>query len=248
MLKLRWFDLLYNMPNSRQHVHPTPTLLSFVALCGQCELGMMEPELRALTLQVNDMSGTAAVDSDDYDDIWSCPQAAKESCRRRTRRVVRSAVRDCDLLTLRRVLSDVDLVNAALSDTLSSSALAYAARCGHLEVVEVLVDLPGCHIDRVDRAKRSALDEAISGWAAADGRQQQHDCARRYRIVRRLLAAGTRSLSRQVLDVVLSSALDSGTGQHFVRKLVQVRHKLNFHFDDVFAVLYYRRIAQPQSY
>jgi len=154
-------------------------------------------------------------------------------------------VRDGDLLTLRRVLADVDLLNAALSDALSSSALAFAARCGHIDVVELLVGLPGCHVDRVDRTKRSALDEAISAWAAAatataaaaaDGQRQQHDCARRYRIVRRLLAAGARSLSRQVLDVVLASALHSGTGQHFVWKLVKVKTRAEFYLD-IFAVL-----------
>ena len=173
----------------------------------------------------------AGGESSVVDDDSSSFQRAVESCRGRTRRLLRSAVRDRDVLTLRRVLADVnvgDLVNAALSDALSCSVLAYAVRCGYLEVVEALLDLPGCH---VDATKRSALDEAIGAWAAAaafDGRR--HDCAKRYRIVRRLLVAGTRSLSRQALDVVLSSSLDGGSGQHFVRKLVKVK-QADFRFN-----------------
>jgi len=159
-------------------------------------------------------------------------RAVVEPCPRgRTRRLLRSAVRERDVLALRRLLADVNLVNVAVSDALSSSALAYAARCGYLEVVEALVDHPGCRVDHVDRARRSALDDAIGAWAAAaaaaavDGQVRQHDCARRYRIVRRLLAAGTRSLSREALDVVLASALKNAgaAGQHFVRKLVKVK-------------------------
>jgi len=138
-------------------------------------------------------------------------------------------VRDCDVLTLRRLLADVDVnddvVNAALSNAVPCSALAYAARCGYLEVVETLVDMPGCLIDGVDRTKRSALDEAIGAWAAAaldgDGRCQ-HNCSKRQSVVRRLLAAGARSLSRPALDVLLSSALDDDDGQQFTRKLVKV--------------------------
>ena len=177
--------------------------------------------------QDNDMSSAGAGECSlvNDDDGWS----SSRSCHGRMRRLLRSAVRDRDVLTLRRLFASVDvgdLVNAALSDALSSSALAYAARCGYLDVVDALVDLPGCHVDRVDKTRRSALDEAIGAWAAAaaalDG-QRQHDCAKRYRIVRRLLAAGTRSLSRQALDLVLSSALDTGSGQHFVRKLVKVK-------------------------
>jgi len=141
-------------------------------------------------------------------------------------------VRDGDVLTLRRLLSDVDhhgVVNCALSDAVPCSALSYAARCGYPEIVDTLVDMPGCQIDGVDRTKRSALDEAIGGWAAAaldadGGRQQDCSTGKRCRIVRRLLAAGARSLSRPALDVVLSSALhDDDNGQQFTRKLVTVR-------------------------
>jgi len=134
------------------------------------------------------------------------------------------------VLTLRQLLNDVhmdDVINAALSDAMPCSALAYAARCGYLDVVEALVDMPDCQIDRLDRTKRSAVDEAISGWAtsALDGAgRRQHDRGKRYRIVRRLLAAGARSLSRPALDAVLSSALHTaGSGQQFVRKLVKVK-------------------------
>ena len=161
--------------------------------------------------------------------INSSSSSAVESCRqRRTRRLLRSAVRDRDVLTLRRLLDDVeinDVMNASLSDVMSCSALAYAARCGYLEVVEALIDMPGCHVDRVDRTKRSAIDEAIGAWAAAaldGGGRRQHDSGRRYRIVRRLLAAGARSLSRPALDAVLSAALNGDRGRQFVRKLVKV--------------------------
>ena len=165
-------------------------------------------------------------------DVNSCSTSSRavESCRlRATRRLLRSAVRDRDVHTLRQLFDDVninDVMNVAISDAMSWSALAYAARCGYLEVVEALIDMPGCHIDRVDRAKRSAVDEAIGAWAAAaldgDG-QRQHDRGKRYRIVRRLLAAGARSLSRPALDAVLSSALDCDNGQQFVCKLVKVK-------------------------
>jgi len=165
------------------------------------------------------------------DDVNSStsPRTA-ESCRQRTtRRLLRSAVRDRDVLTLRRLLADVDVndvMNAALSNAMSCSALAYAARCGYLEVVETLIDMPGCHIDNTDRTTRSALDEAIGAWAAAaldDASRRQHDCGKRYRIVRRLLAAGARSLSRPALDVVLSSALNEDNGKQFARKLAKVK-------------------------
>jgi len=147
------------------------------------------------------------------------------SRQRTTRRLLRSAVRDRDLATLRRLLADVDVINAALSDAVSCTALAYAVRCGYLEVVETLIDIPGCHVDSVDRTKRSALDEAITAWATAAldcGVPRQHDCGKRRRIVRRLLAVGARSLSRPALDSVLSSALDDDNGLQFVRKLVKV--------------------------
>jgi len=170
-------------------------------------------------------SGSSAIN----DVNSSSSSRAVESCRQRTtRRLFRSAVRDRDVLTLRRLFDEVDIndvMNAALSDAMSCSALAYAARCGYLEVVEALIDMPGCHIDRVDRTKRSAIDEAIGAWAAAaqdGGEQRQHDRGVRYRIVRRLLAAGACSLSRSALDGVLSSALESDNGQQFVRKLVKV--------------------------
>jgi len=160
----------------------------------------------------------------------SSSSQAVEPCRQRTtRRLLRSAVRDRDVLTLRRLSNEVDIndvMNAALSDAMSRSALAYAARCGYLEVVEALVDMPGCHIDHVDRAKRSAVDEAICAWAAAaldGGERRQHDRGKRYRIVRLLLAAGASSLSRPALDAVLSSALDGDSGHQFVRKLVKVK-------------------------
>lgn len=153
------------------------------------------------------------------------------SQRQRTaRRVLRSALRNRDTVTLRRMLVDVDVcdvVNSALSDALMCSALSYAARCGYLEVVEALTDMPGCHIDRLDPTKRSALDEAIGAWSAAaaqeNSRRRQHDCGKQYRIVRRLLIAGARSLSRPALDVILSSALDRINGQHFVQKLIKVK-------------------------
>jgi len=151
---------------------------------------------------------------------------SSSSCRQRvTRRLLRSAVRDRDLLTLRRMLADIGLSDdSALS---GCSLLAYAARCGHLDIVEALVDMPGCHVDRVDRTKRSALDEAIGAWSATaldtGGRPRLHDRGKRYRIVRRLLTAGTRSLSRPALGAVLSSALDSANGQYFITKLVKVK-------------------------
>jgi len=158
----------------------------------------------------------------------SSTQAVETCCRQRpTRRLLRSAVRDRDMLTLRRLLADVTIhdVNAALSDATSCSALSYAVRCGYLDVVEALIDMPGCHVDRVDRTQRSAIDEAIGAWAAAemDSRgRRQHDCGKRYRIVRRLLASGIHSLSRPALDGVLSSAFGGDSGQQFVHKLVKV--------------------------
>lgn len=184
-----------------------------------------------MTAQACNSMSSADGGSSAINDINSSSSSqAVEYCRlRATRRLLRSAVRNRDVHTLRRLFDDVnisDVMNVALSDAMSCSALAYAARCGYLEVVEALVDMPGCHIDRVDRAKRSALDEAIGGWAAVAldaGGQRQHDRGKRYRIVRRLLAAGARSLSRPSLDAVLSSALDCDNVQQFVHKLVKVK-------------------------
>jgi len=176
-----------------------------------------------------DGKSSTIIDNDDVSGSLSSSRPTQ----RTTRRLLRSAVRDRDVLTLRRMLADVDVnvVNSAMSDVLSCSALAYAARWGYLEVVEALIDTPGCHVDRTDSAKRSALDEAIDAWAAAaasssDGAgKRQHDCAKQYRIVRRLLAAGARCLSRPVLDTVVSSAaLDSSNGRQFIRKLVKVNY------------------------
>jgi len=180
------------------------------------------------------------------DDVNSSRSSqAAECCRQRaTRRLVRSAVRDRDVPTLRRLFADVDIndvVNAALSDAGSCSALAYAVRCGYLDVVETLIDMPGCRVDSVDRTKRSALDEAIGAWASAaldSGQRGQHDCGKRHRIVRRILAAGARSLSRPALEVVLPSAMDSVTGRQFARKLVKVKLNKTFTLTTLHGLLF----------
>lgn len=177
----------------------------------------------------NDVAGIASEDVDDHG-----------SARRR----LRLAVRDRDVTSLRKLLlGSCGDINAAVSDTSSCSALAYAVRCGHLEIVETLLELPDCHVDRLDRARRSPLDLALRAWIVAAtssstsavrspkreeetvvaGVDGKHDVSRRFRIVRRLLDAGARKVSGAALDDVIWSVLvDDVVRKEVLMKLVKV--------------------------
>lgn len=59
------------------------------------------------------------------------------------------------------------------------------------------------------------VSSSICSW-------NRHNCAQRYRIVRRLLEVGASRMSLVALDRLVAAALDTASGQAFVEKLVKV--------------------------
>lgn len=141
-----------------------------------------------------------------------------------SRRLLRIAVHSRDIVRIRNLTNKGIDINMIISDVFCDTPLTYSVKYGYLEIVEILVVLPSCRIDQLDRNNHSALDEAIKAWlgGAVMPSEVRPNLGRRFRIIRCLLEAGARHVSVNFLDMVVFSTLSSPGGFELIGKLVRL--------------------------
>lgn len=141
-----------------------------------------------------------------------------------SRRLLRIAVHSRDVARLRQLTNRGIDVNMVISDVFCDTALTYAVKYGYLEIVEILVKIPGCRLDQLDRNNHSALDEAVRTWlaSAVPSAEVRSRLSSRFRIIRCLLEAGASHISANFLDMVVFSTLSTQSGFEFLAKLVHL--------------------------
>ncbi len=139
------------------------------------------------------------------------------------RRILRSAVHNGDTAKLKNLVNKGIDINTVISEAFWDTPLTFAVKYGYLEVVEFLVSHPMCKINEKDRNNHSALDEAIKGWLQGMCKAgEKHNSAKRYRILKCVLSAGTTEVTSSFLDLIIYSCLNSLKGHRKLEKLVKV--------------------------
>lgn len=78
-------------------------------------------------------------------------------------------MRNGDVNKIKSLISKGCDVNTIVSDVYQDTVLIWSVKHSFLEIVELLVQVPGCQLDLRDRYQHSALDEAIKAWLNGTG-------------------------------------------------------------------------------
>ena len=137
------------------------------------------------------------------------------------RRALRNALQSRDSAKIKAVIARGQDVNATMSDAFSDTPLIFAVRKGYLDIVEVLLQLPGTKVDQLHRNQHSALDEALHIFLTSSHSNKQV-AASMYRIIKCLLSSDAMALNFSYLDASIFSVINSKAGQARLQRMVKV--------------------------